>query len=89
MKENKKLLAKDLKLGDVVRLHDYNSAFSDCTVINIENGAITLFRPYVHLADFTYTGGVIPYVGFEKFVVLLNSPSEYVLIDNIYREKKV
>lgn len=81
------LKANEMKIGDVVKLANVTSAYSHSTVIKIdkENNLITLFRPYVHLADFTYTGGVIPYVGTEKHEIWMNSPCEYILIENIFR----
>lgn len=54
-------------LGDVVELdcssgHTYNH----CTVSKVHaDGTVNLFRPYTHTADFSYTGGVICYVGIE------------------------
>lgn len=55
----------DLRLADVVRLD--NEAFADAVVQNITPDAIYFFRPYATTADFSYTGGVIPYVGIEQF----------------------
>ena len=58
---------KHLQLGDVVRLYD--DAYADATVKNVTNAVVTLFRPYVVTADFSYSGGVICYVGIEEFSV--------------------
>ncbi len=85
----KKINQKDLQIGDVVILANngepLQSAGNQMTVINRTDKEITFFRPYVSLADFTYTGGVIPYVGMEKFSVPFGNPSEYFLIENIFR----
>ena len=61
-----KLMAIELRLADVILL-DNVSAYACATVKNInkETGAITLFRPYTQTADFSYTGGVMCYIGVE------------------------
>lgn len=53
-------------LADVVSL-GFNGGEYDCaTVCKVnEDGTVDLFRPYTHTADFSYTGGVICYVGIE------------------------
>lgn len=65
----------DLRIGDIVRLSD-NNPFSDAIVKNVEGNLITLFRPYGANADFTYTGGVICYVGIEQFAQLADRASQ-------------
>ena len=80
---------KDLKIGDVVKHSDYETSFDSMTVINKTDEIVKFFRPYVSLADFTYTGGVIPYIGIEQFEAPLNGPSTYDVLDNIYREKSI
>jgi hypothetical protein len=63
---------KDLKLGDVVRLD--LQAYGDATVRKINaDGTVVVFRPYVHSEDFSYTGGVICYIGTED-VTLHGAP---------------
>ena len=62
---------KDLRLGDVVRLYD--DAYADATVKNVTNAVVTLFRPYVVTADFSYSGGVICYVGIEEIHTSINT----------------
>ncbi len=57
---------KDLRLGDVVRL--FEGAYGTATVKQTKDGVVTLFRPYGHTSDFSYTGGVICYVGMESIV---------------------
>lgn len=56
-----------IALGDIVRnSRDAAIPFSypDSTVCKVnEDGTVNLFRPYVHTGDFSYTGGVICYVG--------------------------
>ena len=62
----------ELRLADIVELNDqpdgsgawrgYNAA----TVENIDNEWVHLLRPYVHTGDFSHTGGVSTYIGFEQ-----------------------
>lgn len=61
----------DLEIGDIIRLAGIEG-YHDCTVYNVENGNVHLVRPYVHTADFLHTGGVITYLGEEKFSVPAN-----------------
>ena len=65
------LAVADLTLGDIVRVFD-GDGYSDATVIKLEPHAVTFFRPYVHTADFSCSGGpdgtaVIAYVGSETW----------------------
>lgn len=62
----------DLAIGDIIRLPGIEG-YKDATVYNIENGYVHVVRPYVHCADFTYTGGVITYLGDEKFSIPADS----------------
>lgn len=63
--ETPKVEKPRIELGDVVSMND--GPFMDCTVCKVnEDGTVNLFRPYVHTADFSYTGGVICYVGIEN-----------------------
>lgn len=66
--------ASELKLGDRVRLHVVGGVqqFSDCIVKQLDSGNVHLFRPYGATADFSYTGGVICYVGIEEFSIPRN-----------------
>lgn len=65
--------AADLKLGDVIRMGGGNGAYCDSTVRQIlDTGAIRLFRPYVVVGDFAYTGGVLVSIGVEDFEIWPN-----------------
>lgn len=66
-----------LNLGDVVRVWN-DDAYGDATVKQIKDGQVTFFRPYVQTADFSYTGGVICYLGFEEFTRFLDDTVELV-----------
>lgn len=70
----KKVRAKELGLGDIVRTGNVDDGYSDATVSNIlSNGTVQLRRPYIHTANFSYTGGVITYIGIEDFELQPNS----------------
>jgi len=60
-----KVKYSDLKLRDIVDLE--SGDYSIATVIQITDRGIKFFRPYVMTSDFSYTAGVIPYIGFEEF----------------------
>lgn len=77
----------ELKIGDVVKLLPINpnDTFNEMTVIAATTAFVKFFRPYVHLGDFTHTGGVTPYIGIEEFEVPLGHPAEYEFLENIYR----
>lgn len=59
---------QNVSLGDIVELSCISTApYRHCTVSKLnEDGTVNLFRPYVHTSDFSYTGGVICYVGIEN-----------------------
>jgi len=73
-----KVHSSELTLGSVVCL-DGIDGYRHATVKNIlPNGDIVLFRPYVSPADFSYTGGVICFIGIEEFT---HPPAEFELVD--------
>jgi len=60
---------KSLGLGDVVRISGHG-AFEDATVKKLNaDGSVQVVRPYIQTADFSYTGGVITYIGLEDFAM--------------------
>ncbi len=63
-----KVKGTELRLADVVNL-DFVTGYDTATIKNITEDGITLFRPYVHTADFSYTSGVICYLGFEEWTI--------------------
>jgi len=81
----KKIKSKDLQLRDIIILYP-DMPYCCCTVKNIkpiensEHILITLFRPYIHTSDFSYTSGVICYIGFEEFTII-ESDAEYDLVE--------
>lgn len=89
MKTEKLVLkTRELKLGDVVRLLGGNigEPWQDQTVINVDGEKVTFFRPYMIVSSFSYTNGVIPYIGVEKYDVPLGNPSSYEWLGNIFQE---
>jgi hypothetical protein len=72
-----KVAVKDLKLGDVVSLFNDKSPYGNATVYRINpDGSAQVWRPYVTTADFSYVGGVIPYLGIEDFALYGGSDVE-------------
>ncbi len=65
-----------LGLGDIVSLWD--GAYSHATVKNVESDGVTVYRVYVHNADFACSSGVICYIGTET--VKLSMTGEVKLI---------
>ncbi len=63
----------DLKLRDVVRFKDSQNSFSTMMVTQISDTSVRLIRPYGITSDFSYTGGVIPYFGFETIDIWKDS----------------
>lgn len=62
---NKLAESREIGLGDVVSL-GWTDGYDNATVCKVnEDGTVNLFRIYVHTNDFSYTGGVICYVGTE------------------------
>lgn len=65
-----KIKARDLQLADVIEIT--TGGYRTATVKQIQDGYATLFRPYVHTDDFSYTGGVICYIGIETFQIRMD-----------------
>jgi len=73
-----KVKYSELKLRDIVDLE--SGDYSIATVIQITERGITFFRPYVKTSDFSYTAGVIPYIGFEEFHTTAYKDREITLV---------
>lgn len=71
---------KDFRLGDFVRIAtDTDDQVKGAYVVRqIADGVAHLQRPYIHLADFCYTGGVIVYTGIEDFPIELTATTPFV-----------
>lgn len=76
------ITAKEMQLADTISLSKLiDTSWRTAVVKQIKDGYITLFRPYVHTEDFSYTGGVICYLGTEEFTVSQDNSMEYTLLD--------
>ena len=69
-----KLKADELVLGDKVQLLDDPYGWGTVTRIGAgdtddDPSFVEIFRPYVHIGDFEYTGGVLHYIGTETVKV--------------------
>ena len=70
---------RELRLGDKVKL--FEGDYGTGTVFNVEGGAVSIIRPYIHTADFSYTGGVQWYIGTETVKVSVESERCFELIE--------
>ena len=71
----------ELQLADVVAQHPLAGPFQGTIVTQIKDGEVHLFRPYGHSGDFSYTGGVIPYIGVETYKVEVDSATMWTLFE--------
>lgn len=69
---------RELRIADVIRLYPHDK-FYDAVVTQITDTEVKLFRPYVVTADFSYTEGVIPYIGIEQFSIPRNDSTVVLL----------
>lgn len=63
--------AAELKLTDQIRL--FEDPYGWATVREITEEEVILTRPYIATADFSYTGGVMTYIGLEEVKLWLGS----------------
>jgi len=63
----------DIVLGDAIKLMD--TPYGWATVVKIEGDNLHVFRPFVHIGNFSYTGGVLHYTGTETFTVVRSARS--------------
>jgi hypothetical protein len=71
--------AKDLELADTVHLFD--GPFGYGIVTKIEDDKVHIFRPYAATADFSYSSGVIHFVGFEQVILFKYESREVRVVD--------
>lgn len=68
----------ELQLADVI---SRPGTIGAVTVKQIEDGQIHFFRPYSVTADFSWTGGVLCYIGIEEWYEDLdNTRSDWTLV---------
>ncbi len=58
-----------LNLGDIVEFPNMGGGYNNATVKQKKAGEIHLFRPFTHTASFSYTGGVICYIGISQWTI--------------------
>lgn len=75
-----KVKAKDLKLADTIISLGTGACWNNALVKQITDNDIMLFRPHGTTADFSYTGGVICYIGIEEFTIPKND-CEYEVLE--------
>ncbi len=63
----------EVVLGDEVQVVD--GPYGWATVVKIDGDNLHVFRPYVHIGDFSYTGGVLHYIGSETFTLIRSGRS--------------
>ena len=73
----------DLQLGDTVQA--FEGPFGSAVISQIKDGSVHFFRPYGVTEDFSYTGGVIPYIGIETFTRPVTDQSTV----TVWRRKEV
>jgi hypothetical protein len=61
---SKKVPVSSLGLGDKIQLWD-DDGYGTATVTQVKDQIVLAQRPYIHTADFSYTGGVLWYIGME------------------------
>ena len=79
-KEDKPIKPCDMELGDTVRYEPFGTAWNQAIVKQITASDVVLWRPYGTTADFSYTGGVICYIGTEQYTVPRDSSGIYTLL---------
>jgi hypothetical protein len=77
--EGPKVITPDeMQLADTVRRVQSFGPFDACIVTRVdEQGRTHLLRVYATTADFAYTGGVIPYIGFEEIILIPGDKTEW------------
>jgi hypothetical protein len=61
--------ANELRLADTILASGGRMPWDTCIVSKLTDTEAHLFRPYGTTADFSYTGGVICYIGIEEFAI--------------------
>ena len=75
-----KMAIKDLQLGDTIRISPFGT-WNTAIVKQVTEKEVTIFRPYGTTASFSYTGGVICYLGIEEYRVLRDSSIQYEVLE--------
>lgn len=75
-----KIKPREMQLADTVSYPPFGP-WHNAIVKQVDGNNVTLFRPYGTTADFSYTGGVICYIGVEEYTIPLSSDAEYELLN--------
>ena len=78
------LKTEDLVLGDRVRLME--DPYGWGTVVQVTEEEVHIFRVFVHVSDFVYTGGLMHYTGHELVKVWRKDSREFT-VDAYYHRK--
>ena len=79
-KEQQTITPREMELGDTVQYMPFGSAWNMAIVKQVTATEVILWRPYGTTADFSYTGGVICYVGWEQYSIPRENNGEYKLL---------
>jgi len=66
---DREIPTKLLRLADTVRIGNATDGFTIAVVVKVTDTEVEFFAPYVTTGDFSYTGGVIPYIGVQQWKV--------------------
>lgn len=73
------LRADQLRLADTIQCFD--GPWGTGVVQSIDDQYVTVFRPYGTTADFSYSGGVIPYIGTETIKYWRETTLDFIVWD--------
>jgi hypothetical protein len=63
----RELPVRFLRLGDTVRTGHETDGFAVAAVVQVTTEEVGFFCSYVTTGDFSYAGGVIPYIGVQQW----------------------
>lgn len=72
-----------LMLADRVRVLGENDPFNTAIVAKITDTDVHFYRPYGTTSDFSYTGGVLCYVGIEEFCRPLSDKAVWLVVEQV------
>jgi hypothetical protein len=82
------ITAKEMKLGDRVRICSEETPFNTMTIVKIDRTYVYGLRPFIRRYDenddLCSTGGTVwfvPYTGYEEVVLYVDSTRDYVVFD--------
>lgn len=69
----------EMQLGDRIQCYE-DPCFSTGIIKSIDSHYVHIFRPYGTTAEFSYSGGVICYIGIEEYSLSRTSQLKYRLL---------